>query len=75
MGNIVQLTPVHGVAIGNNPNQPKTNLELEWVVTALRLVNVGEFGNAKQVIENAGFNSHQKEWLTAELMQVVSYLR
>jgi|GEM_PF-5260640 len=44
--NLSSFTPDQGVAIGNNPNQPETDIEMETTIKALRLVNVGDFGVA-----------------------------
>lgn len=72
--NLSSFTPDQGVAIGKNPNQPETDIEMETTIKALRLVNVGDFGCANDVIKNASFSEHQKDWLKTEIRMVLGFL-
>jgi hypothetical protein len=73
--NLTEFNPTHGVAIGSNPNQPETDKELEIVIKALRLINVGDINAAQTVISNAKFNDKQREFLIIELNTVLAYVR
>ncbi|RYY74450.1 MAG: hypothetical protein EOO52_12870 [Gammaproteobacteria bacterium] len=72
--NLSSFDPSHGVTIGSNPNQPETDIELEVVIKALRLINVGDMCCAEKVIGDANFSKFVKDWLNVEIRAILSII-
>jgi len=56
-----------GKISGSNPNQPCTDIALEAVINAQRLINVGDIDQAKTLIAEQKLSKEQNRWLKVEL--------
>jgi len=65
---------ISGIKAGSNPNQSHTDQEMETIITSIRLVNVGNFDEAKDAIFKAKLSDHQRDWLRKELWMVSEML-
>jgi len=72
--NLSNFTPTHGVPVGSNPNQPETDREIELVIKALRLFNVGAIDEAEKVIAEANFSDDTRKWIGIELTAINSFI-
>jgi hypothetical protein len=73
--NINKHDPKQGFSIRNKINQTETDIKMELLIKALRLVNVGKFGDAKNTIDEAILSDHQKEWMRAEINMILGFLK